>query len=140
MNLIKTCILIKPDGYEKKVVGKVLDKLESEGFQLIALKLIRPKKETLEQFYAEHQGRPFYPGLMEFMTSGPFVATVWEGENIITRSRKIIGATNSKEAETGTLRKLYGTDNRKNLVHGSDSEKSAEREIKILFKEEELIK
>ena len=137
----RTCILIKPDGIEKKVVGKILAKLEESGFTLMGLKLIVPEKSLYEKFYAEHQGKPFYDGLMNFMLSGPLVATVWqaeEGIDIIARSRQIIGATNSVEAAPGTLRQMYGTDNRRNVVHGSDSDAAADREIKILFKSEEL--
>ncbi len=131
----KTCILLKPDALEKNVVGKILDRLESEGFKLVAIKLIPPSKQLLEQFYAEHSGKEFYERFMEFMLSGPLIATAWEGENIVQRSRDVIGATNSKEAKPGTLRNLYGTDNRKNLVHGSDSPSSALRELKIMFRE-----
>lgn len=134
----RTCVLIKPDGMEKKVIGKILTRFENEGFQLLGIKMIPPDQEKLENFYLEHKGKTFYDRFLNFMLSGPIIATVWEGEEIIVRSRQIIGATNSKEAEIGTLRQLYGTDNRKNLVHGADSLKSAEREIKIMFKESEL--
>lgn len=134
----KTCILIKPDGIEKKVIGKIIDRLENEGFELVAMKMIPPNKTLIENFYSEHKGKEFYERFIEFMISGPLIATVWQGEEIIQRSRKVIGATNSKEAEKGTLRCLYGTDNRKNLVHGSDSEKSAQREISILFQKHEI--
>lgn len=134
----RTCLLIKPDGIEKKVVGKIIDRLESEGVTLLAMRMILPNSEWIENFYSVHQGKPFYKLFIEFMLSGPSIAMVWEGENIIARVRKIIGATNSKEAEPGTLRNLYGTDNRKNLVHASDSVQSAEREIDLLFDEKEL--
>ena len=134
----KTCILIKPDGYEKKLVGKVISQLEQAGFQLQALRLLPPVKERLESFYAEHVGKHFFNSFLEFMLSGPVVATVWEGENIIERSRKLIGATDSPKAEPGTLRNLYGTDSRKNLVHGSDSVDSARREIRLLFQESDI--
>ncbi len=132
--------MLKPDALEKNVVGKILDRLESEGFKLIGIKLVPPNKSLLDAFYAEHVGKEFYGRFMEFMLSGPLIATAWEGENIVPRSREVIGATNSKEAKSGTLRNLYGTDNRRNLVHGSDSPASAVREIKIMFGDGELVK
>ncbi|MBI2118208.1 MAG: nucleoside-diphosphate kinase [Elusimicrobia bacterium] len=134
----RTCVLIKPDGIEKKVIGQILTRFEDQGFQLLGMKMVPVNQEKLENFYSEHKGKTFYDHFLNFMLSGPIVATVWEGEDIILRSRQIIGATNSQEAEIGSLRNLYGTDNRKNLVHGSDSSISAEREIKIMFKESEL--
>ena len=136
----RTCVLIKPDGIESKAAGKVISRFEQEGLDLRALKMIPPDASRLEKIYSVHKGKPFYDGFMAFMLSGPLIAAVWEGENVIARVRKIIGATNSKEAEAGTLRQLYGTDNRKNLVHASDSPDSAEREIRILFQENEIIK
>ncbi|MBI1979301.1 MAG: nucleoside-diphosphate kinase [Elusimicrobia bacterium] len=134
----RTCVLIKPDGIEKNLVGTVLNRFEKEGFHLIGLKLVPPSRPLLESFYAEHAGKPFYPGLLEFMLSGCFIASVWEGEDVVGKVRKIVGATNSKEAEENTLRKLYGTDNRRNLVHASDSPNSSAREIAVLFNISEL--
>lgn len=134
----RTCLLIKPDGLQKKVVGKVIDRLESEGFELLALKMLPPGRERIEDFYSVHKGKPFFPAFLEFMLSGPFIAMVWQAENAIEKSRRIIGATHSLEAAPGTLRRLYGTDNRKNLMHGSDSEESARREIAVLFDETEI--
>ena len=134
----RSCILIKPDGVQKKVIGKVINRFEEEGLRLIAMKMIPPDIKRLELFYAEHREKPFYKRFMKFMLSGPLVASVWEGKDAIARSRKIIGRTDSKEAEKGSLRNLYGTDNRKNLVHGSDSEKSAQREIAVMFNKFEL--
>ena len=130
--------MIKPDGVKKNVIGKIIGRFESEGMKLVALKMMPPQKELIEKFYAEHSEKSFYGPFIEFMTSGPIVATVWEGDDIINKSRKIIGATNSTEAAPGTLRKLFGTDNRSNLVHGSDSEASMRREISIIFKESEI--
>lgn len=131
--------MIKPDGLRKKVVGKVLDRFEREGFDMIALKMIPPEKLRIESFYSVHEGKPFYPGLINFMMEGPLVAVVWEAENAIARTRELIGATNSPEAAPGTLRNLYGTDSRRNLVHASDSSESAEKEIRLLFNKEELV-
>ena len=135
----RTCLLIKPDGVEKKVIGKVLDRFEREGLDLTALKMVPPDRKKIEEFYSIHKGEPFYGSFIEFMLEGPLVAMVWEGENVVSRCRQIIGQTNSKEASPETLRNLYGTDNRRNLVHASDSEASAAREINLLFRKEELI-
>ena len=111
---------------------------EKAGLQLIGLKMIHLSRAQAEQFYQEHKGRPFYEGLVQFMTSAPIMATAWQGDNAIATARSLMGATNSQEAAIGTLRKEFGTDNRKNLVHGSDSPRSAEREIPFFFKPEEL--
>ena len=134
----RTCFLIKPDGVAAKVVGKVLDRFEREGFDLVAMKMIPPDLSRIEAFYSVHKGKPFYEGLLKFMTEGPSVAVVWEADDAIARTRAIIGVTNSKEAAPGTLRNLYGMDNRRNLVHASDSPESAKKEIALLFRKEEL--
>ncbi len=134
----RTCVLVKPDGVRKNLIGTVLARFEKEGLVLIGLKMLPPSKDFIGQFYGEHQGKPFYPALIEFMTSGPIVACIWEGEGAIARVRAINGATDSKKAEPGTLRNLYGTDGRVNLVHASDSVASAQREIGLIFKETEI--
>lgn len=135
----RTCVLIKPDGVGKKVVGKILERLESEGFQLLGLKMLRPSREEMEALYEEHRAKPFFGPFLRFMLSGPVIASVWEGEDAIHRIRKIIGATNSREAAEGTLRRMYGTDNRRNLLHGSDSAEAAQREIRHFFRPEEIL-
>ena len=134
----RTCFLIKPDGVKSKVIGKVLDRFEREGFDLAAIKLIPPERSRIERFYSVHKGKPFYEGLLNFMLEGPSIAVVWEAESAIARTRELIGSTNSKEAAPGTLRNLYGTDNRRNLVHASDSAESAKTEIALLFDPNEL--
>ncbi len=121
-----------------KVAGKVISRFEGEGFTLAGIKMLQPDKARMEKFYSVHEGKPFYEGLMNFMLEGPVIAIVWEAEDAISKTRSIIGATNSKEAAPGTLRNLYGTDNRRNLVHASDSPESAEKEIALLFNKEEL--
>ncbi len=131
-------MLIKPDGLEKKVVGKIIDRLEQEQLKLAALKVMNPSRAWLDEFYSVHRGKPFFESFIEFMMSGPSVAMVWKGEDAISRVRSIMGATDSRLAEKGTLRNLYGTDNRRNLVHGSDSQESAEREIKVIFGNEKI--
>jgi len=134
----KTCILVKPDGVCQRHVGKVLGALEAAGLRLLGMKLTRLSAEQAGQFYREHHGKPFYDGLVRFMTSAPLVATAWEGEGAIAKARGLMGATNPKDAKEGTLRRAYGTDNRHNLVHGSDSAASAGREIDFFFKPNEL--
>ena len=133
----RTCLIVKPDGVGKRVVGKIIDRLESEGFQLLALRMVRPTAAMMEGFYAEHKGKSFFPDFLRFVTSGPLVVTAWQGENVIARVRALIGATNAQEAAPGTLRKTWGTDQRRNLVHASDSPQSAAREIPYFFSAEE---
>ncbi|HRY29921.1 MAG TPA: nucleoside-diphosphate kinase, partial [Elusimicrobiota bacterium] len=125
-------------GVGKKLVGKILGRLEEEGFQLMALRMVRPTQALMEEFYAEHKGKPFFPPFLRFVTSGPLVVTAWAGENVVSRVRQIIGATNSPEAASGTLRRAWGTDNRRNLVHASDSPASAARETAFFFTPQDL--
>jgi len=134
----KTCILVKPDGVGKHVVGPILTRLEQAGLRLRGLKMLKISPEQAEQFYGEHKGKPFYEALVAFMTSAPIVATVWEAEGAIAKARAIMGATNSTEAMPGTIRREFGTNNRYNVVHGSDSPASAAREVKFFFKTEEI--
>lgn len=134
----RTCILVKPDGVAKGRVGTVLDRLERAGLKLLGAKMIRLTSADAAGFYKEHHGKPFYDGLVRFMTSGPLLATAWEADEAIRKARDLMGATNSPEAAAGTLRREFGTDNRYNLVHGSDSAASAEREILYFFKPGEL--
>jgi nucleoside-diphosphate kinase len=133
----QTLVMAKPDAVGKGVVGKIIDRFETEGFRLLALKMLRPTVSDLEGFYAEHRGKPFFEPLLEFMTSGPVIPMVWEGNGAVARVRQIVGATNAPEAAPGTLRRSWGTDNRRNLIHASDSLASAEREIAYFFKKEE---
>jgi nucleoside-diphosphate kinase len=130
----RTCLIIKPDGVAKKVVGRVIDRFENEGFRLLNLRMIRNDHILIETLYREHRGKDFYKPLIKFMLSGPIVAMQWEGKDVIARVRKIIGNTNSPEAAPGTIRSLWGTDNRRNVVHASDSSQSARREAALLFK------
>jgi nucleoside-diphosphate kinase len=131
-------MIVKPDGVGKKVVGKIIDRFESEGFLLLGVKMVRPAGNLMEEFYAEHKGKPFFPAFLRFVNSGPLVVTAWQGEDVIKRVRAILGATNSQEAAPGTLRKTWGTDNRRNLVHSSDSPASASREISYFFKNDDI--
>lgn len=135
----RTCVIAKPDSVSKKVVGEIIKRLESEGLKLLGMKMLYPPKDVIEGFYEVHKGKPFFPPFISFMTSGPIVVMAWEGENAVTHVRSVIGATNSKDAAPGTLRNLYGTDNRRNLVHASDSVENGLREINYYFKPEEVI-
>lgn len=131
----KTLVLIKPDALADGHSGDIIKRYEAEGFKLVALKLMRMTRSIAAKHYAEHIGRPYYDGLVEFMTSAPLIAMVLEGENVIARVREINGATNPVNAAEGTIRKLYARDNTKNAVHASDSPASAAREIAIFFSE-----
>lgn len=138
MALERTLVIAKPDAVGLAVVGKIVHRFESEGLRLLAIKSVRPDKKGVEGFYKDHAGKPFFPGLVAFMSSGPFIPMVWEGENAVAKVRAINGATNPAEAEEGTLRKVWGTDQRRNLVHSSDSPASAAREIDWFFDDFEL--
>ncbi|ACN99047.1 nucleoside-diphosphate kinase [Sulfurihydrogenibium azorense] len=135
----RTLVLAKPDAVRKNVVGKIISRFEEEGFKLVALKKLKLTKEQAGKFYIVHKERPFYDQLCEFMSSGPIVAMVWEGENVISRVREIMGATDPAKAEEGTLRKLYGTNVGENAVHGSDSPESAAYEIPFFFSGLEIV-
>ncbi|MDQ7055024.1 MAG: nucleoside-diphosphate kinase [Persephonella sp.] len=139
MAVERTLMLIKPDAVKKGVEGKIIAHVQEKGFKLVALKKLKLTKEQAEQFYYVHKERPFFGELCEFMSSGPIVAMVWEGENAIEEIRKIMGATNPEEAEEGTLRKLYGSNIGENAVHGSDSKKSAQFEIPFFFSRLEIV-
>ena len=133
----RTCILVKPDAVCKNQTTAVLDRLMRTGLQLRAAKMLRLSPQQAEEFYSEHKGKPFYEPLIRFMTSAPIVATVWAGEGAIQKARQVMGATNSPDAAIGTIRRDFGTNNRYNVVHGSDSSSSAEREIRFFFRPEE---
>lgn len=134
----RTLILIKPDGVCKRLIGEVIRRVETEGFKVVALKMIRPNKEKIEQFYQPHKGKPFFPGLIKFMLTAPCVALVAEGKNVIKRVREIIGERVPDEASPGSLRREFGFDGRRNVVHGSDSLNSAKREISCFFSPQEI--
>ncbi|MGC8228326.1 nucleoside-diphosphate kinase [Pseudobacillus badius] len=134
----KTYLMVKPDGVQRGLIGEIVARFEKKGFQLVGAKLMSVSKETAEQHYAEHKERPFFGELVDFITSSPVFAMVWEGENVIATARQMMGATNPKDAAPGTIRGDFGVTVGKNIIHGSDSPESAEREIAIFFKEEEL--
>ncbi|UQZ46481.1 nucleoside-diphosphate kinase [Bacillus sp. PK3-037] len=135
----KTFIMVKPDGVQRQLIGEILSRFERKGLQLAGAKLMRVTEQMAEKHYSEHQGKPFFGELVEFITSGPVFAMVWEGENVVEVTRQLIGKTNPKEALPGTIRGDFGMFVGKNIIHGSDSLESAEREINIFFKDEELV-
>lgn len=129
----RTLILIKPDGVEKRIVGEVISRIERKGLDIIAMELRTLDRETAQQHYAEHEGKPFYPDLVDFITSGPLVAIVAEGENAVAAWRQLAGATNPVEAAPGSIRGTFATLTNRNIVHGSDSPENGIREAKIFF-------
>ncbi len=134
----RTLSLIKPDGVEKNLIGEIIKRFEDEGIKIVAMKKLHLTQKQAEGFYAVHRERPFFKSLTAFMTSGPIVAMVLEGENVIARNRKLMGATNYKEAEEGTIRREFATDIEKNVVHGSDAIDTAAFEIAYFFNNLEI--
>ena len=129
----RTLSIIKPDGVSRNLIGSVVKRLEEEGLNIMAMKMIKMTKEQAKGFYKVHEGKPFYESVTDFMSSGPCVVMTLEGEDVIKRYRKLMGATNFKEAEEGTIRLEFATDIEKNVVHGSDSEENARFEINYFF-------
>lgn len=135
----KTFVMVKPDGVQRGVIGDVVRRFEQKGFKLVAAKLMQISEELANEHYGEHKERPFFGELVEFITSGPVFAMVWEGEDVINISRTMIGATKPEEATPGSIRGDYAVTVGKNIIHGSDSVESAEREINLFFGEEEIV-
>ncbi|MGM9922681.1 MAG: nucleoside-diphosphate kinase [Bacillus sp. (in: firmicutes)] len=135
----KTFLMVKPDGVQRQLIGEIVARFEKKGFQLVGAKLMQIPAELAEQHYGEHKERPFFGELVDFITSGPVFAMVWQGENVIATARTMMGATNPKDSAPGTIRGDYAATVGKNIIHGSDSPESAEREIGLFFKQEELI-
>ncbi|MEN9214128.1 MAG: nucleoside-diphosphate kinase [Gloeomargarita sp. DG02_4_bins_56] len=135
----RTFLAIKPDGVQRGLVGEIIRRLEAKGFTLVGLKLVRVSKELAEKHYDVHRERPFFPSLVAFITSGPVVAMVWEGDGVVAAARKLIGATNPLTAEPGTIRGDFGISIGRNLIHGSDAIETAQREIALWFAPEELV-
>ena len=129
----RTLFLVKPDAVQRGLAGEIIKRLESRGLKLVGLKLMQVTRPIAEKHYAEHKGKPFFPGLIEYMTSGPVLVMVWEGENIIAAMRTMMGATNPANAAPGTIRGDLATEMQNNVSHGSDSPESAAREISIFF-------
>jgi nucleoside-diphosphate kinase len=135
----QTLSIIKPDAVQKGVIGKIIDRFESNGLRIAAMKKIKLDDDMAGGFYAEHKERPFFKDLVEFMTSGPVVVMVLEGEGAIMKNRELMGATNPKEAAAGTIRADFAESIDANAVHGSDSAESAAREIKYFFSDIEIL-
>jgi nucleoside-diphosphate kinase len=135
----RTYLMIKPDGVQRGLIGEIVSRFERKGLKLIGAKLMNVSLERAERHYAEHEGNVFYNMLLDFITSGPVFAMVWEGDQAVGLSRALIGKTNALEAAPGTIRSDFAIHTNFNLIHGSDSHDSAEREIQIFFKEEELV-
>jgi nucleoside-diphosphate kinase len=135
----RTLAIIKPDGVERRLVGEVIRRLEKNDLKIVAMKMLFMTKRQAEGFYAVHRERPFFESLTSFMSSGPVVVMVLEGEDAIGRYRKLMGATNYKEAEEGTIRREFATDIEKNVVHGSDSPATAAFEIAYFFNRFEIV-
>ncbi|EAJ9859933.1 TPA: nucleoside-diphosphate kinase [Campylobacter jejuni] len=134
----KTLSIIKPDAVKKGVIGKILDRFESNGLRIAAMKKVQLSKEQAENFYAVHKERPFFKDLVEFMISGPVVVSILEGESAVLKNRDLMGATNPKEAKAGTIRADFAESIDANAVHGSDSLENAKIEIEFFFKPNEI--
>ena len=131
--------MVKPDGVQRALVGKILQRIEEKGFKIVAMKLAKMPAEKAKEHYAEHMGKKFYQDLVDFITSGPSVSMVVEGRGAISAMRKMNGATNPVDAVPGTIRGDYGIETGRNVVHGSDSAASAAREIALHFNPDELV-
>lgn len=136
----QTLSIIKPDAVASGHIGEILEYFEHDGLRIVGAKLIRLTPEQAREFYAEHKARPFYNDLIAYMTSGPVLVQVLEGEDAVARNRQIMGPTNPANAQEGTIRHDFGTDIQHNAVHGSDSPASAKREIMFFFKDSEIVK
>lgn len=135
----RTFLMVKPDGVQRNLIGEIVSRFEKKGFTLVGAKLIAVSKELAETHYGEHKERPFFGELVDFITSAPVFAMVWEGENVISEARKMMGKTNPQEALPGTIRGDFGMQVSMNIIHGSDSPESAKREIELFFNEEDVL-
>lgn len=134
----RTLILVKPDGVQRGLIGEIISRFERRGLKLIGMKFMQMPRELAEQHYGIHKGRPFYDALVDYITSGPIVAMVWEGKDAIAAARATMGATNPVSANPGTIRGDFGMEIGRNLVHGSDSVENGLKEVNLFFKEGEL--
>jgi nucleoside-diphosphate kinase len=134
----KTFVMIKPDGVQRGIAGEVLSRFEKKGLQLVALKMLKLDRKLAETHYGEHQSKPFYNALVNFITSSPVIVSVWEGDNAIKIVRKLVGATKAEEAQPGTIRGDFVICTTSNIVHASDGPNTAEREINLFFKPNEI--
>jgi len=135
----RTLVLVKPDGVQRGLMGEVISRLEHRGLRLVAAKFMHVSKQLAETHYAVHKGKPFYPGLIQYITSAPVLAMVWEGPQAIAAVRQTMGATNPTQAAPGTIRHDYALETGRNLTHASDLPETGEKEIALWFKPEELV-
>ena len=138
MSVERTISIIKPDAVAKNVIGEIYSRFEKTGLKIVAARMLHLSKEQAGEFYAVHKERPFYEELIEYMTSGPIMVQVLEGENAIAKNREVMGATNPKEAAAGTIRADFASDITQNAVHGSDAPETAATEIDFFFKDDEI--
>jgi nucleoside-diphosphate kinase len=136
----RTLSIIKPDGVQRGLIGEIVKRLEKSNLKIVAMKMLHMTKQQAQGFYAVHRERPFFESLTDFMSSGPAVVMVLEGENVIARYRELMGATDFREAADGTIRKEFATDIEKNVVHGSDAPETASFEISYFFNRFEIIR
>ncbi len=134
----KSLVLIKPDAMQRGLAGTIISRLEKQGLKLVAIKMLRLDKDLAKRHYAIHKGKPFFDGLVDYISSAPIIAGVFEGKNAVGVIRKIMGATDPAKAEAGTIRGDFGLDIGQNTVHGSDSVEAAEHEIKLFFAKDEI--
>ncbi|WP_088188981.1 nucleoside-diphosphate kinase [Desulfosporosinus sp. FKA] len=135
----RTFLMLKPDAVQRGLVGRIIAKLEDKGFKLVGMKFIQVDRTLAEAHYAEHKGKGFFEPTVAYIMSSPVVAMVWQGKNVVALARELMGATNPANANPGSIRGKYGMDISRNVIHGSDSVASAEREIALYFKPEELV-
>ena len=135
----RSFIMIKPDGVQRGLVGAIISRFETKGFKLVAMKVCAPGKEHFEKHYSDLAGKGFFNGLIEYAASGPVCAMVWEGDNAVLTGRKMLGATKPFDSEPGTIRGDFCIDVGRNVIHGSDSVESANKEIALWFKDEEIV-
>lgn len=139
MSLQKTFVMIKPDGVKRKLVGEIIGRIERKGLDIIAMKLVKMSKEAAEKLYEEHKGKSFYQELVSYITSGPVLCMVVAGDEAVAVMRKMIGATDPKEASPGTIRGDLALSKGENVIHASDSEEKAKKEMSIFFSDSEII-
>lgn len=135
----RTFVMVKPDGVQRGLVGEIIKRFEQKGLKIVGLKMLRISKELASRHYGEHRDKPFFDGLIKYITSSPVVAMILEGKDCISLVRGMMGATDPKKAAPGTIRETFGIDIGRNVIHGSDSESSAAREISLFFDDQELM-
>lgn len=135
----KTYVMLKPDAVGRRLMGKIISRFEEKGLKIVAIKLRMIPEELAKEHYGEHKDKPFFEGLIEYITSGPVLTMVIEGDEAISVIRKMVGATNPQEADVGTIRGDFGMDTGRNIIHASDAPESAEREINLFFDEDEIV-